>query len=334
MQQTSTAPATYSDCDTARPYVDPALVDAAHADPGGAAWEVLKRHCAASVFRTGTVPADDTFLEARLRRFVHLRPVFRDTLLGLGIAEPDDGFLFDLVLPLLDEILPPARAHGPSGCLIGLAGGPGVGKTTLSHVLATCATALMPSAPVAMRISIDDFYLSSEERARRGYAWRTLPGTHDLPRLHAFLDAFATPGPALDVPRYDLGRDRPGPDKTLTPAPRLCFFDGAMVGSPLPGYDRLQRDLDLLVFLDAPLSLLKDWRFARETALRARSGGALGYAPERMQAFWEEALEPSVTRFVRPNRTRADLVIGLGPERRILGLTRQTPQLEAEVCDA
>ncbi|WP_299844435.1 hypothetical protein [uncultured Paracoccus sp.] len=267
--------------------------------------------------------ADAERLADHLQGFGALLPVYRAAMANLGIRQPQDAYLFDLILPLtrfFRQRIPAGRAP----YLIGLAGGPGAGKTTLSRLLSCCLQAMIAPAPRCLGLSIDDFYRPKEERLRRGFAWRTLPGTHDTERMADVLAALDRPG-SLTVPRYDLGRDAPMADEVVSGSPDICIFDGAMVGSPLPGYDRLARRLDFLLFLDLPTPLLKRWRFERERKLRADSGDTVGFPQEVMQAFWDEALGPSIEMWVAPNAARADLVLSIDAARRVTAVRQ--PQL-------
>ena len=261
--------------------------------------------------------------------FHKVLPVYRRSMARLGIDDADPDFLFGFVLPIL-RYLTPFVAKRRRPFLIGLAGGPGVGKTTLSALLADLFRHTLMPEPRCLSLSLDDFYFSKEERARRGFQWRTLPGTHDTDRLAQVLKQIDTSSKGLSVPRYDLGADAPLPDERLDRTPDICLFDGAMTGSRLPGYDVLAQRLDILIYLDASLDLLKEWRFSREKRLRIRSNGQTGFAPDKMQAFWSEALYPSVVDYVRPNMAHADLVIELGADRRLEGARVQTASAKGE----
>jgi pantothenate kinase-related protein Tda10 len=213
--------------------------------------------------------------------------------------------------------------------LIAIGGGPAAGKTTLSTLLAACLHAVIAPPTRCLSLSLDDFYLAREERQRRGFKWRTLPGTHDTKRLEAFVAALDRTSHPLSVPRYDLGRDRPMQDEILAGAPGLCVFDGAMVGSRLPGYDALARRIDFFIYLEVPIRQLKAWRFQRERRIRENSGGQAGFSEAQMSDFWAEALRPSIEQWVMPNAEIADLVLKIGPNRTVLGARRQTPPREA-----
>jgi len=306
--------------------------------PLGASRNDLMARCAASPFQTvlRATTSEDALCADRIALTRTLIPAFDRTMAALAVPQPNPWYLFDVVAPLVQYLLPLFAPRAPAVAkpfLIGLAGGPGVGKTTLSHLLRACLNAMLSPDIATMRVSLDDFYFSKAERENRGFAWRTLPGTHDLDRLAQFLADFDARTQPLNIPSYDLGRDRPSVEKSLEMAPDICVFDGAMVGSHLAGYDRLAKRLDTLIFLDAPLPLLITWRFGREARLRMESSETVGFSPEQMQAFWDEALAPSVTAFVTPNRARADLVVRLGPERAVCEVTASSHPTDRENGD-
>jgi len=293
---------------------DKIVVAAAQGDTD--ACQGLAKRLAQDPLQQALFPQAPDAFQQRLALFDTLSPGYRQTMQRAGVADPSPGFLFNMVVPLclhLSGIM--ARRTAPM--LIGIGGGPGAGKSTLSRVLANSLQVMAEHPITCLSLSLDDFYFSKQERLRRGFKWRTLPGTHDTERLAQFVQALDAQGASMAVPRYDLARDCPGPDDRLARPPDICVFDGAMVGSRLPGYDVLAQRIDVLIYLDAPVALLKHWRFARERAFREASGGTAGFSPEDMRAFWKEALKPSIHKWVMPNAAHADLVIGLGPGRMI-----------------
>jgi pantothenate kinase-related protein Tda10 len=244
---------------------------------------------------------------------------------GFGITKPSLTFLYEIVVPFTQYLS--AQAAAANGTyLVGIGGGPGVGKTTQSKILAACLPMMTSERPRCLSVSLDDFYFSTEERLRRGHKWRTLPGSHDTERLCAFVAALDNKGQDLTIPRYDLGKDRPLPDEVQDDIPDICIFDGAMVGATCPGYDSLARRFDFLIYLDAPIAQLQQWRYGRERKLRETSKGTAGFTEDQMLAFWDEALRPSITQWVAPNAKVADIVLEIGENRDLLGVRRpQTP---------
>lgn len=316
---------THNDAGTGDPDLGEVATRAAKGDV--AARRFLAARLSASPLQSALFGGDPDPLDDQLAGFAALLPLYRDSMAGFGIARPGKDYLFDLLLPLVRFLGQRARVTSRP-YLLGLAGGPGAGKTTLSRLLSRCLQAVMTPPPACLSISIDDFYLSKGERQRRGFKWRTLPGTHDTRRIADFITALDRPREAgLTVPRYDLGRDAPMADEVLAERPDICIFDGAMVGSPLPGYDNLARRLDFLIYLDLPVPLLKHWRFERERKLREESGGTVGFSEAQMRAFWDEALGPSLATWVAPNAARADLVLQIDADRRVRA-ARHQPECE------
>ncbi len=98
------------------------------------------------------------------------------------------------ITPALLAALPPG-----SGWLLGLAGAPGTGKSTLARMLAAVESRAgsdavsHPSAPIIV-LSLDDYYLTRAERDKLAQtihpalAQRGVPGTHDQSRLFADID--------------------------------------------------------------------------------------------------------------------------------------------------
>lgn len=268
-------------------------------------------------------------VERRLRLFRDLTPEYERVMAGFGISDPSATFLFEIIVPLTQYL--GQRATEASGTfLVGIGGGPGVGKTTQSKILSACLPMMASAKQRCLSLSLDDFYFPKEERLRRGHKWRTLPGSHDTERLCAFVSSLDRRGQTLTVPRYDLGRDTPAADEVLPDTPDICIFDGAMVGARCPGYDTLADRFDFFIYLDAPIAQLQQWRFGRERKIRQQTHGQAGFTEEQMQAFWNEALQPSITQWVMPNARIADVVLEIGPDRNLLGVRRPQSQAKTE----
>ena len=190
----------------------------------------------------------------------------------------------------------------------GLAGPPGGGKTTLATEVAG-AVRRIDSAARPLVVSLDDFYLPRAERDARGIRFRAQPGSHDLDAARTLLDAVRAGASRLTVPRFDHATDdRRSPDTVAGPAGPL-LLEGLFVGLDAHGYEEIATRLDVLLYLDCPTTLARRRRLGREAGLRDASGGAQGFSEADMEAFWRDVLEPGITRWVRPIRARADLVI-------------------------
>ena len=197
------------------------------------------------------------------------------------------------------------------GKIFGFAGPPGSGKSTLVALLIPCLQALDCQIRVA-GVSLDDFYLSREERARRGLRWRAQPGTHDIRSAVDLMQGVQEERGSLRIPRFDPRQDSPGTASQIQGALSLLLFEGWIVGMRDGGYEKLSEMVDFLIYLDYPLPLAKRRRLQRERELRSSSGQRGGFSAPEMLRFWHEVLEPGIEKWVLPIKEHADLVISLG----------------------
>lgn len=182
---------------------------------------------------------------------------------------------------------------------VGVGGGQGAGKSTLGRLIVEAGSAFGVDVEV---LSIDDFYLTREERHRLAedvhplLATRGPPGTHDVALLRATLAALREPGD-VRVPRFDKGVDtRIGYD-TRRGAVDIVVLEGwcvgataaeESVGEPInalerdhdadglwrstveaalrTSYAKVFTDLDATVFLKVPgLDAVRRWRLQQES---------------------------------------------------------------------
>lgn len=120
--------------------------------------------------------------------------------------------------------------------VLGIAGAQGSGKSTLAKALAEnlCEQGLACHA-----ISIDDFYLSPQDRQRLAaevhplLRVRGVPGTHDVALAIGVIDILRA-GEGVLLPRFDKTSDAPF-DKSLwtpvSPSLRVLIFEGWCVGA-------------------------------------------------------------------------------------------------------
>lgn len=186
-----------------------------------------------------------------------------------------------------------------------ISGAVGAGKSTIA---AAVARSLANVGMRALALSLDDFYLSREERERRCIAWRAAPGSHDLDLMVRTLAAIHDGSPTLVVPRFDMSRDDRSADERLDEAPEVVLFDGWILGYPGQGYDRILPYLDWHLHLDVPKDVARARRFDRETKLREETGRA--FTPDEMQRFWDDVLGPGIDTWVPASVEHADIVVG------------------------
>ena len=190
--------------------------------------------------------------------------------------------------------------HAPK--CVGLAGGQGAGKSTLSRLIETAC------ASVGLRVcvlSLDDFYLPRTRRIALAASVHPLletrgpPGTHDILRCREAMDRLGRPGEIL-LPVFDKGLDeRAGTWRVRGPFD-LVLLEGWCVGAapvveasladPINALER-ERDadaiwrryvnaqlgeayaqtwdeLDYLVYLRVPdLAAVRRWRLQQESSL-------------------------------------------------------------------
>ena len=188
--------------------------------------------------------------------------------------------------------------------VFGLSGPVGAGKSTIAR--AVCR-ALGNAGMRTVALSMDDFYLSRDERDRRGIAWRASPGSHDLDLMVATLAAIHDGSRPLLLPRFDMSVDDRSADESLDDSPDVVLFEGWILGYAGEGYDRILPYVDWHLHLDVPKDVARRRRFDRETKLRDRTGKA--FSPDQMQRFWDEVLGPGIDRWVPASAEHADIVI-------------------------
>ena len=274
-------------------------------------------------------------------------------------------------LPLLLDWLKPRLARPP--LIVGLAGAQGSGKSTLAAGLAQrlpeCAVPLpaaggaVPAAgaiaaPVAVTVSLDDFYLTKARRHALAahvhplFATRGVPGTHDLPLLLDVLLRIRS-GRPVSLPVFDkLADDRlppqhwrrfdridvlilegwcigARPQPTALLAESINDLEAAEdpaaiwrthVNQALAGpYQRAWAMLDALAFLAAPdWETVPRWRTQQEAGL-TRATGRPGMDAAALARFC--AHYERLTRWQLATTPRhAGLTLRLDGRRRVIGV--------------
>jgi pantothenate kinase-related protein Tda10 len=240
---------------------------------------------------------------------------------------PTDGPAADpvsqLVTWLRQEVVEARAAGLRRPLVVGLVGLPGSGKSTLAAALCAALGDVR-----ALTVSLDDFYLEAPARRARGFVHRGPPGTHDLALLDAFLTQLTGGAATLDVPQFDRDSElrQPAQPRTYPAAAPLdlCLIEGWFVGAAAPGYERLASALDRLIFLEMAEESARGARLGREASRRA--AGHKVMSAETVAEFWAQALAPHFATWVKPLRSRADVVLCLDAEHRPTALQIGKPR--------
>ncbi|MGX5730824.1 kinase [Pseudoxanthomonas beigongshangi] len=158
-----------------------------------------------------------------------------------------EGFAPEWVEAALADALSVAAAVP----VLAISGLQGSGKSTLAAQIAALARRRGRRPAV---LSIDDVYLTRAERQRLArdvhplLATRGPPGTHDVARACALLDALRTGSPAV-LPRFDKLADDRAPEaawEQLDAGADLVIFEGWFLGTPAEHDNALHAPINAL----------------------------------------------------------------------------------------
>jgi uridine kinase len=186
--------------------------------------------------------------------------------------------------------------------VIGIAGGTGSGKSTVSRKLA----AAIPSGRCAV-IDHDAYYrdqshLSPEERTRINYDH---PDSLESTLLAEHLTKLRR-GEAVDIPSYDfVNHTRAQLTRRVEPA-AVLIVEGILVFTDAALRD--QMDIKIFVDTDADIRLMR--RIRRDLEQRGRS-----FASVRDQYY--ASVRPMHLQFVEPSKRYADLIVPEGGDNHI-----------------
>lgn len=270
------------------------------------------------------------------------------------MAGPDLLFLEELLRRIAGW-----RAGHAGLFVLGICGSQGSGKSTLVEAL---EARLAADGVKALRLSLDDMYLTRVERQALGaavhplLATRGVPGTHDVALGLETISALRN-GDPVRLPRFDKGRDDRADPATwpLTPSSvQVLLLEGWCLGArpqsdvsapvntleagedpqgvwrgyanaALAGaYQTLFAAVDRLVLLAAPdWEVVARWREEQELALR-ETAAPLAMDPEQVARFIQH-YERLTRHILAEMPARADLVVRLGPQREVLEIIPPAP---------
>ncbi|MGO1598739.1 MAG: nucleoside/nucleotide kinase family protein [Brachybacterium sp.] len=203
----------------------------------------------------------------------------------------------DAALTLLDE----ARRSGGRR-LLGVAGAPGAGKSTLTSLLA----ARLPAGSCVV-VPMDGFHLADVALRRLGRAERKgAPDTFDAAGYVALLQRLRTAmpqDPPVWAPMFERGLEQPLAGAIEVPADvPLVLTEGNYLLSDAGGFAQVSALLDARWFVEVP----EERRHERLIARHERFGKTPGAARE-----WALGPDEANAHLVAGTRSRADAVVNL-----------------------
>lgn len=152
-----------------------------------------------------------------------------------------------------------AQSQPNQPLIIAISGAQGSGKTSLAAALQQLWASHSVQSDV---ISLDDYYLEPEQRAKRSEVWhplfaeRGVPGTHDTELLLSQITEFRQ-GKAQAWRRYDKAIDRVGPCSAPSSA-RLLIVEGWCLGLQAQSEHHLASAINSLEIQQDPDAI---WRY-------------------------------------------------------------------------
>lgn len=181
--------------------------------------------------------------------------------------------------------------------IIGVAGGSGSGKTTVTQQVLAAIGPAMVAVLVMDYYYCDQTHLSPEERRKTNYDH---PQAFDWPLLIAHVGALRR-GEAIEMPLYDFTKDNRS-DQTvrLEPAP-VIVIEGLF-----PLFDADLRDMmSLKIFVDTDADVRFIRRLQRDISERGRS-------TESVINQYLKTVRPMHNKFIEPTKRYADVILPHG----------------------
>ncbi|MEZ5380439.1 MAG: uridine kinase [Microthrixaceae bacterium] len=185
--------------------------------------------------------------------------------------------------------------------IIGLAGGSGSGKTTVTSSILTAE-----GVSGVTLLTVDSYYFDQAEKplAERATVNYDSPTAFEWPLVFEHL-ALLRSGQAVDVPVYDFASHTRSAHTERAEPGAVIVVDGILVL-----HDPALRELiDLAVYLDVDDDLRFIRRMERDVAERGRT-------TEMVVSQYLTTVRPSHLQFVEPTRRFADVVIPHGGHNR------------------
>jgi uridine kinase len=202
--------------------------------------------------------------------------------------------------------------------VIGLAGGTGAGKTTVSREIAGLV------GERVTRVPLDNYYedLSHMDIAEREEVNYDHPSAFEWPLLVEHLDRLRA-GEAVEMPEYDFSIHNRKPETTTVEPTAVLIVEGILALYEDAVLDRL--DLKVYVETDADVRILR--RIRRDVIERGRE---LDGVIEQ----YLSTVKPMHERHVVPTKSEADVIIPEGANSRAVRLLADRVRAELDERDA
>lgn len=200
----------------------------------------------------------------------------------------------------IEELIDRARAltETDSRRILGIAGAPGAGKSTLAALVATHLNG------AAVQVPMDGLHLADAELSRLGRLDRKgAPDTFDAFGYAALLRRLrgAEPGETVYAPAFERTIEQPVAGSIpVGPSVRMVITEGNYLLLPDPPWDRIRPLLDETWFVEIDDTVRLERLIRRHIAF--------GKTPDAA-ARWARGSDEENARLVADSRDRADLIV-------------------------